>query len=584
MERVTPVFIRGHIGRIAAVLLAAGSLLALAAPGQAVAASDRFRATIPDGGVGDAGELRTPLQFEQEAANHPQTGTQSLFSRCRFPPFSGTVAVFNPIVSPEVDAIAGDTAFSFADGSSCYNPQNEQNIAINPANAQNVVTSANEYRDNVHAVYFSTNGGQSWSNIFLPGWTRSSGGAGDFSHMDSCGDPVLAFSPDGQRLYYTGLVCNFDKFPRTMSGVAVAVSTNGGASWSAPTMVDYRASGDFFNDKEWITAGPGNTVYLTWTKFYQGPRGLGYLRSPIVMSRSSNGGKSWSSVKAVSDDAHPYNQGSQVVVAPNGTVYVAYEGADPTTGYATDQLVVARSVDGGTTFVNRQVARAWDDNDCYPRQRPGAQNRQALSFEQFRINSFPSMSLDRTTGELAMVWADNEGAGNCGSGGSVFSGTTSNQVKLITSADGITWTAPRTITSGAADKVYPSVGANAGRVVVGYYTRAYSPTPTVTDRVCGIMERDSTTGNVVLPVDPARASAAVCLDWAVRSSSNDFGTETRVTLQSSNPYVLFSGSFIGDYTGTAVAADGRAVTVFTDFRGNPGLTPANQDVVVGSGY
>ena len=584
MERVTPVFIRGQIGRIAAVLLAAGSLLALAAPGQAVAASDRFRGTIPDGGVGDAGELRTPLQFEQEAANHPQTGTQSLFSRCRFPPFSGTVAVFNPIVSPEVDAIAGDTAFSFADGSSCYNPQNEQNIAINPANAQNVVTSANEYRDNVHAVYFSTNGGQSWSNIFLPGWTRSSGGAGDFSHMDSCGDPVLAFSPDGQRLYYTGLVCNFDKFPRTMSGVAVAVSTNGGASWSAPTMVDYRASGDFFNDKEWITAGPGNTVYLTWTKFYQGPRGLGYLRSPIVMSRSSNGGKSWSSVKAVSDDAHPYNQGSQVVVAPNGTVYVAYEGADPTTGYATDQQVVARSVDGGTTFVNRQVARAWDDNDCYPRQRPGAQNRQALSFEQFRINSFPSMSLDRTTGELAMVWADNEGAGNCGSGGSVFSGTTSNQVKLITSADGITWTAPRTITSGAADKVYPSVGANAGRVVVGYYTRAYSPTPTVTDRVCGIMERDSTTGNVVLPVDPARASAAVCLDWAVRSSSNDFGTEIRVTLQSSNPYVLFSGSFIGDYTGTAVAADGRAVTVFTDFRGNPGLTPANQDVVVGSGY
>ena len=176
-------------------------------------------------------------------------------------------------------------------------------------------------------------------------------------------------------------------------------------------------------------------------------------------------------------------------------------------------------------------------------------------------------------------------SGNCGSGGSAFSGTTSNQVKLVTSADGVTWTAPRTITSGAADKVYPSVGANAGRIVVGYYTRAYSlPAPTATNRVCGIMERDSTTGEVVLPTDTARQNAAVCLDWAVRSSSNDFATETRVTRESSNPYILFAGSFIGDYTGTAVGADGKAVTVWTDFRGNPGLTPANQDVVVGTGY
>jgi len=87
-----------------------------------------------------------------------------------------------------------------------------------------------------------------------------------------------------------------------------------------------------------------------------------------------------------------------------------------------------------------------------------------------------------------------------------------------------------------------------------------------------------------LPADTARANAAVCLDWAVRSSTDNFATETRVTRQSSNPYILFAGSFIGDYTGTALAANGKAITVWTDFRGNPGLTPANQDVVVGTGY
>ena len=146
-------------GRTFAALAVACSLLALTTPLRAVAASDRFKATIPDGGAGEAGELRTPLQYEAEAADHPQTGSQSLFSRCRFAPFAGSVALFNAIVAPESDAITNDTQFFFADGTSCYNPQNEQNIVINPANAMNVVTSANEYRDNVHAVYYSRDGG-----------------------------------------------------------------------------------------------------------------------------------------------------------------------------------------------------------------------------------------------------------------------------------------------------------------------------------------------------------------------------------------------------------------------------------------
>src|SRR5262249_23805450 len=174
-------------------------------------------------------------------------------------------------------------------------------------------------------------------------------------------------------------------------------------------------------------------------------------------------------------------------------------------------------------------------------------------------------------------------SGTCGQGGTSFSGVTSNQVKLVTSADGLNWSAPRTVTTGAADKVYPSVGANAGRIAIAYYTRAYSPVPTAADRSCGIMELDSVTNNVVPPTDPARASAPVCLDWAMRSSGDNFATERRVSRQSSNPYVLFAGSFIGDYTGTAVSASGAAVTVWTDDRGNPGLTPPNQDAVVGTG-
>ena len=561
------------------VALAATFLVA----GAANAGGNRFKASGPDMGAGEASELRTPLQFEEEALNNPLAGAQVLFSRCRFAPFAGG-ALYAPLGGAERDAIVGDTQFGFADGTSCYNPQNEQNIVINPSDSRNIVTSANEYRANAHVAYYTRDGGDTWVNVALPGWTRDTGGAGIFGHLDSCGDPVLAFNADGSRLYYSGLVCNFDKFPRQISGVAVAVSQDGGATWGAPVMVSSAASGDFFQDKEWIGVGNDGTVYVTWTRFYQGPKGLGYLRSPIVMASSKNGGKSWSSVKQVSDDAHPYNQGSQVAMAPDGSLYVAYEGATPGSGYSQDALIVARSSDGGTSFTNTEVARVFDDLDCYPFQLPGAQDRQTLSFMQFRINSYPSMAIDGSTGRIAIAWADNEGAGNCGTGSASFVGITSNQVKLVTSTNGTAWTAPQRITAGTADKVYPSVGANAGRIVVGYYTREFSPTPTNTDRSCGIMELDTATNSLVLPVSLARRNAPVCMDWAMRTSDDGFASQRRVSAQSSNPYILFAGSFIGDYTGTAVDAQGRAVTVWTDFRGNPNVTSPNQDAIVAVDY
>ena len=571
---------QNSLSLIGAVVFVVAGLVA----GTAIAAQggNRFKASGPDMGAGEASELRSPLDFEEEAADNPQAGAQILFSRCRQAPFNGNATFYSALGASEHDAIVGDTTFAFADGSTCYNPQNEQNIVINPSNSQNIVTSANEYRVNGHEVYYTTNGGTTWHNVLLPGWTRDSGGSGLFGHLDSCGDPVLAFSPDGGSLYYSGLVCNFDKFPRQISGVAVAVSHNGGASWDAPVMVTSAATGDFFQDKEWIGVGNDGTVYVTWTRFYQGPRGLGYLKSPIVMASSKTGGKSWSSVKQVSDDAHPYNQGSQVGMAPDGTLYVAYEGATPSSGYVQDALIVARSTDGGKNFINTEIARVFDDSDCYPHQQPGAQGRQTLSYEQFRINSYPSMAIDRSNGKIAIVWADNEGSGNCGTGAASFIGTTSNQVKLVTSSNGTTWSAPATITPGAADKVYPSVGANSGRVVVGYYTREFSLTPGA-DQRCGIMELD-TAGNVVPPTDPARAAAPVCLDWAIRTSDDGFASQTRVTTESSNPYILFAGSFIGDYTGAAVNSAGHAVTVWTDFRGNPNTTAPNQDVIVGTGF
>ena len=540
-------------------------------------AKTHFKPLGPNKFGGNDDSLFTPNDFEAAAASHPDADRLVFFSLCRRAPFTSTT-LYSLFSGGNADAVVNDTTFVLADGSRCYEPQNEQNVVINPTNEQNVVTSANDYRGGFQSqVYVSTDGGKTFTDVSLPGWDPASGATGLFKHVQAGGDPVLAFAPDGT-LYFNALVYDFSFPSHTPSGVAVAVSHDGGASWGTPVMIHYESANTFFNDKNWIAAGANGNVYVTWTSFRFSPAG-GYISSNIVGSASRDFGATWSDPVAVSDSAHPYDQGSSPAFAPDGTLYVAYEG-NQASDINRDQTVVARSTDGGKTFTNTEIGRVYDDSGCYPTN--VSQGRQRLSFEQFRLNGFPSLAIDPTTSGIAVAWADDQNNAGCAAGAAGFSGLTNNQVKLVTSANGTTWTAPRQITSGK-DKVFPAVAANHGRTVVGYYTRDYSPTPTATDHTCarGFLN----TSDPTYPHSPAIYDLnAVCLDYALSSSTDGYASETRVSSQSSNPFTQFSGSFIGDYTGVAVDSTGRALAVWTDNRGRPGVTTPNQDTVVGSGF
>lgn len=561
-------------------LLGATLTLSLALGGFAHAGQplSHFKALGPDKGQANDDALFFPNDFEAVAAAQPDKDGLVLFSLCRRAPFVST-STYSPISGANVDAVVGDTTFPLVDGTTCYEPQNEQNIVINPTNPANVVTSANDYRNGFRAyVYVSSDGGATYSNVLLPGWDPATGGQGVFKRVGAGGDPVLAFAPNGW-LYYSALVYDFSLPNQTPSGVAVAVSKDGGTNWSAPVMVHFESSNNFFNDKQWIAAGANGDVYVTWTSF-KSNKPMGYISSNIVMSASHDYGATWSTPVQVSDAAHPYDQGSSVAVAPDGTLYVAYEGNQASNIFR-DQVVLARSTDSGRTFATTELGRVYDDVGCYPLNQ--AQGRPRLSFEQFRLNSFPSLAIDPTTGAMAIVWADDQGNPGCAAGAASFSGSTNNQVKIVTSANGVSWTSPSIITSGG-DKAFPAVAANAGRTVVGYYTRNFSPVPTATDHLCqrGFLN----TSDAGYPGSSAHYidTVPVCLDYAISSSTDGFASETRVSTQSSNPYLQFSGSFIGDYTGVAVDASGVARAVWTDGRGNPGVTTPNQDTVVGNGF
>jgi hypothetical protein len=310
-------------------------------------------------------------------------------------------------------------------------------------------------------------------------------------------------------------------------------------------------------------------VVVSWTRFDLGPQGAGFRKSPIVMSTSTDGGRTFSEWTAVSDPNHPFNQGSVPKFAPDGTLFVAYEAASPTTGFATDVTAISRSTDGGRSFTTAEVGRVFDDLDCYP----VFAGRQTLTGEHFRIDSYPAFDVDAVTGRLAVAWADDQSAGNCGTGAASFSGTTSAQVKLVTGAWGAL-SAPQRVTAGAGDKVFPGVASRSGKVTVSYYTRDYAATHN--PATCNVAILSTAPGDQSGPVPNS-----VCLDYAARSSIDGFAGERRLTSEGSNPYIEFAdGSFIGDYSQAAAGTDGRVHVAWTDFRGRPGVTSANQDVYV----
>jgi hypothetical protein len=112
--------------------------------------------------------------------------------------------------------------------------QNETPLAVNPRNAQNLLTGNNDWNYNdgcgVNATF---NGGKTWTKTlpdgFIPGITRFTNdpdvagtGDGDFG-----GDPAAAFSPDGTAYFacfsYNG----------TSTMLLLSRSTDGGATWQA---------------------------------------------------------------------------------------------------------------------------------------------------------------------------------------------------------------------------------------------------------------------------------------------------------------------------------------------------------------
>ena len=278
----------------------------------------------------------------------------------------------------------------------------------------------------------STDGGTTWHYGLLPGLTVNykNGTYG------AAADPSVAYDAKHaiwliSTLPLVGLSCC-----NLIGDVAVSRSTDG-LHWSNPVLIDKT----HLDDKNWTvcdntpTSPHYGNCYTEWDQAFGTGR--------VLMSVSSDGGKTWGPGLASSDGA--VGLGGEPLVQPNGTIIVPFQGGG---------INVFSSTNGGVSWGRSQLI---------------ANINSHFDAAGLRNPNLPSASIDGA-GKVFVVWADCRFRTNCAE----------NDIVMKTSTDGKTWSAvtriPIDATTSTVDHFIPGIGvdpttsgSNAHLTIVYYY-------------------------------------------------------------------------------------------------------------------
>ncbi len=426
------------------------------------------------------------------------------------------------------------------------NKQNEPSLAQNPTNPLNLIAGSNDEIAlpactnhtpsscpftpgiSISGFYASFDGGSTWP--FQGLIDLSAFGEAAF------GDPAQAFDSRGNAYYGTLAF----PFPLTTDELAtgvqadffVAKSTDGGRSYSSAARVSGAAPA-IFDDKDAITADSSpsspfhDNVYAVWTKF-TGQNSHGFGSDQIVFARSTDGGHTWSAPLPLSpshnNNATGGRQGAAVKVGPDGTVFVVW--LDTVDKMAVERISISH--DGGATFPGPNVTVATVTDD-FMSPLPGSSFRQDS-------RTFPSLSI-APNGALYVAWSNH---------------TNGHAVVLVAHSKngGMTWSAPANAgdVSGRS-AFFATVAADpASNVNVSFL--AMDDRPAGTKPGAGVVHYDayftrSTNGGVSFSSPLLISTATSDPDG---SSTNSLGAQ-----------------FLGDYI-SSVADSGHFYAVWTDSR------------------
>ena len=157
-----------------------------------------------------------------------------------------------PLCDGNTGTVPQQTFGTNVDASNECGSQSEESIAINPFNTENVIAGSNEIQRLPMRAMFSTDGGTTFTGVDLPLPPARTNHGFDFGS-----DPGVAFDSAGNA-YYSYIVVFFSA-GGSINGTAMAVahSTDGGATWAATFFAPETGSGQF-NDKPMITVDTGS--------------------------------------------------------------------------------------------------------------------------------------------------------------------------------------------------------------------------------------------------------------------------------------------------------------------------------------
>jgi len=254
-----------------------------------------------------------------------------------------------PITCSSNTGSLGQIAYgSNVDASHECGSQSETSIAINPANKKNVIAGSNEIQRLPMRAMYSTDGGKTFTGVDLPLPPPRTNNGFDFGS-----DPGIAFDANGNA-YYSYIIVFFGA-GGGINGteMAVANSTDGGATWSATYFNPQTGNGQF-NDKPMIAVDTGsahhNRVYVAWDNA-TGSSSSDKNGNNVLLSYSDDGGATFSTPVSVSGEftGKTGGIGADPYVTANGTVHVAWQ------DYANGTITDVASTDGGQTFGARHV-------------------------------------------------------------------------------------------------------------------------------------------------------------------------------------------------------------------------------------
>ncbi|WP_432261880.1 sialidase family protein [Cupriavidus sp. TMH.W2] len=419
--------------------------------------------------------------------------------------------------------------------------ENETNVVANPVDKKYLVASSHRYPTfPIRCVaYASSDGGKSWS-AGVP--------MQQLSPSHDCSDPVLAYAPDGSRVY----MAYMDIFGGTWD-ILVSHSDDNGVTWSAPVIALQGNPAAFIYDKPWIAthsfdASQSALVYVTATRF-------SVVSSPdhIAFSRSTDGGLTFNSASPTlfdSASAPVVVQGSHPAAGPGSDVVVAWynSGAD---GWLNGgfQIKVAHSSDNGATFDPPVIAAA--ESCC---ELPFWLGPSAF-YHRWWGGMFPAAAIDGKGGaHIAYAFTpvnQNTAAGR--------SSTESGDIRYITSSSApyTVWSAPLTVNDDGLLRAqgFPAIAAREdGTVWLSWEDHRLSP---------AVATAFPNSSNLFYDNFVARKAPG----------QNTFFTNLRASDRSS----LSQKTFIGDYTGIAVNAT-TTYAVWTDRRNRTNILDSNNDV------